>query len=257
MAYGWGTRAGRDTTTCTRSTETPLLMGPWSRCTMRWHPATVWGSTASRSSRLPPSLPSSASARAPSSSTIQRSSSLSSLGRCGRPPGSSRQPTRPPALISSCKERVWVLCLVADFLNFVVLSIAICQFICVLVCTWELFIWDADVDTRIHFRLLYGGRNDWFYFLPSFISLFTSSWVILFVAVLSLLKEGQEDWCAIHATFSLNHRMNIYIYPSMYSHPLYKMLYVVLKSIFYYLSRYEIEWILMVWWKTHVNKLRY
>lgn len=96
--YGWGTRVEPVTTICTRSTVTPLWTVLLNRCTLRWLLVTGSVRTASRSSRLPPSRLSFARGRAPSSSTIPKSSSRWSSRRLGRQVGSSRPPTRPPGL---------------------------------------------------------------------------------------------------------------------------------------------------------------
>lgn len=73
------------------------------RCTMKWHPGTVSDSHASRSSRLPPSRPSSASVRARNSSMTRRSNSLSSSGKSDPLLGSLKPLSRRLALISSCR----------------------------------------------------------------------------------------------------------------------------------------------------------
>jgi len=101
--FGWGTRVELGTTTCTRSTVTPLLTELLSRCTLRWHPVTVSDSLAFRSSRQPLSQPSCARERALNSSTTARSSSHWCSARLDHQAGSWRRLTRPTSPTCSCK----------------------------------------------------------------------------------------------------------------------------------------------------------
>ncbi|TKR92561.1 hypothetical protein L596_007190 [Steinernema carpocapsae] len=75
-ACGSATTLAPDTTTCTVSTVTTLSPAPSPRLTAIWEHATVPVLTASRSSRLNPSRPPTASALPSSSSTTLASSSL-------------------------------------------------------------------------------------------------------------------------------------------------------------------------------------
>lgn len=103
MVSGWGIKVELAITTCTRNTETQHSMVRSNRCTMKWHPVTVSDSHAFRSSRLPPSRPSSASVRARNSSMTRRSNSLSSSGKSDPLLGSLKPLSRRLALISSCR----------------------------------------------------------------------------------------------------------------------------------------------------------
>lgn len=102
MVFGWGTRVGLATTTCTRSSVTPLLMVLLISCTMRWLHATGYVSHAFRLSRLPPSQLSSARGRAPNNSITPRSSSHWFSRKSDHQPGSSRPPTRPRSPTCLC-----------------------------------------------------------------------------------------------------------------------------------------------------------
>jgi len=102
LEYGCDTRAEQVITTCTRNTGTLLWMVLLSRCTLRWRLATGLGFLASRSLRPLPSPLSFARERAPSSSTIPKSSFHWCSRRLDPQRGSSRQHTRHPGPTCLC-----------------------------------------------------------------------------------------------------------------------------------------------------------
>lgn len=102
MVFGCATRVVQDTTTCTRSTETPPWTERWKQCTPKWLLAIGSGLLASKSSRQPPSLPSSARGKAPSNSMTLRSNSPWCSGLLGHPQESWRPLTRLQGPICLC-----------------------------------------------------------------------------------------------------------------------------------------------------------